>query len=197
MLKGAMFSAVCAAAGAGVWLAIAWYTGSELSLIAWAVGLASGLGMLLGRHRVSGAAGAVAALLAAGGVVAGKALVFEFVAAPLLVVLALLTQQQLQQTPGVDPAHPTPQQRAAADEKARLILRSTDASARRQSIRAVTEAQGHGGGGGGKSVLAGLDAAERVRLFADTMFGPMDCLLLPLAMGTAFKIATLSGPRGS
>jgi hypothetical protein len=67
ILRGAIFSAACAAAGAGVWLAIAWYTGTELSLIAWAVGLASGVGMLLGRHRASRAAGAVSALLAAGG----------------------------------------------------------------------------------------------------------------------------------
>jgi hypothetical protein len=98
------------------------------------------------------------------------------------------------QQAGVDPVRATPQQTREAGEKVRGVIRSMDAAARREQIRAVVAARRAEGTGG---VLAGLDARQRIRLFARTMFGPMDLLLLPLAMGSAFKIATFGGAGGT
>jgi hypothetical protein len=191
MLRGALYAAAFAAVGAGLWLAIAWYTGLELALIAWAVGCASGLGMLLGRHRRGSVAGFISALLAAAGVVAGKVLVFYFVMAPLLVVLALLTQEKLEHD-GIESSQATAQQTQAAREKARAEIRALDTSARRTLIRGVIAAHGPGGG-----VLVGLSPTQRAQLFFRTMFARLDALALVLAIGSAFKLATLGGAGGA
>ena len=191
MWRGAFLSAIAAALGAAAWLAIAWYTGSELSLIAWAVGMTTGVGMLLGRHRAGRGAGVVAALLAACGVLAGKVLVFLYVKAPLLIVLALLTHQQLESA-GIDPAQATPQQRREASDRAQTTIRSMDAVTRRTQIRTVVEARSTSGG-----VFAGLSAKQRTRLFFRTMFAPIDGLIILLAVGSAFKIGTMGGAGGA
>ena len=192
MWRGALLAAIAAALGAAAWLAIAWYTGSELSLIAWAVGMATGVGMLLGRHRAGRDAGVVAALLAAAGVLAGKVLVFLYVKAPLLIVLALLTTQQLESAGITDPKQVTPLQRQDAADRAQATIRSMDAAARRAQIRTVVDARRDSGG-----VLAGLGAARRTRLFFRTMFAPIDALIIVLAVGSAFRIATLGGAGGT
>jgi hypothetical protein len=188
---GALLAGLAAALGAGAWLAIAWYTGSELSLTAWAVGMASGVGMLIGRHRASRSAGVVAALLAAAGIVAGKVLVFLYVKAPLLIVLGLLAHEQLQQA-GIDPATATRQQTRAATDKAQGVIRSMDTATRRAQIHTVIEARRDAGG-----VLAGLNTTQRVNLFFRTMFAPIDALAILLAVGSAFKIGTLGGAGGT
>ena len=191
MWRGAFLSAIAAALGAGAWLAIAWYTGSELSLVAWAVGMASGIGMLIGRHSASHREGIVAALFAAVGVIVGKVLVFLYVKAPLLIVLALLTTQQLQKD-GVDPIKATPLEKTAAANTAQATLRAMDMVARRAQIRTVVEARQHEGG-----VFGGWSMQHRVNLFFRTMFAPIDALVIVLAIGSAFKIATFGGAGGA
>ena len=193
MLRGAALAALCAVAGAGAWLAIAWYAGGERSLVAWAVGLATGVGMLVGRHRASRSAGLVAALLAAGGIIVGKILVFVYVEAPLFIVLALLMHQELLKA-GIDPAAapPSAQQVSVAREKAQTRLRAMSSAERREQIRVVVEARKPSGG-----VLAELNLDRRIRRFFNTMFAPIDALMIVLAIATAFKIATLGGAGGA
>jgi hypothetical protein len=200
MWAGATLAAMASAAGAGAWLAIAWYTGSELSLTAWAVGMASGVGMLIGRHRASHREGLVAALFAAAGVVAGKILVFLYVKAPLLIVLALLTTQQLEKD-GIDPARATPTERAYAANKAQAGVRAMDSMARRAQIRTVVEARQRQGG-----VFGELSTRRRINLFFRTMFtipnledpnSWLDFVAIVLAVGTAFKLGTFGGAGGT
>jgi hypothetical protein len=187
LFRGAALSALAALLGAGVWFAIARFTGYELSLIAWAVGLAAGLGMLLGRHRSSSAAGAIAGAMALGGIVLGKLAVFAIVTVPMLGVLASIEQMQFRER-GIDPHAATVAQREAALDAARTELSTLDFRARQDRIQRYCAA--NGGTLGPVQTLAADDGAQ---LFFRTMFKPIDLLSAVLAIGSAFKVATLGG----
>lgn len=65
--------------GAGVWFAVAVITDYEIGYIAWALGLLAGGGMAIGYRDRNARAGATAALISAGGIVAAKLAIFLYV----------------------------------------------------------------------------------------------------------------------
>jgi hypothetical protein len=109
-----------------------------------------------------------------------------------VIVLGVLAAQQLQAA-GVDPsARLTSVQLQDAKDKAQATIRSMDAATRRAQIRTVVEARKTSGG-----VLGDLKRRQRTNLFFRTMFAPIDALGVVLAVGSAFKIATLGGAGGA
>jgi hypothetical protein len=191
MVRGVLISALFALAGAGVWFALARFTGHELSPIAWAVGLAAGFGMMLGLHHASRAAGVTSGGLAIGGVLLGKVLVFFFVTLPLLGLLGLIAHEQLQHD-GVDPTKATQQQWQTARDKAGAILRDMDFSTREAAIEKGLEGLRTAG-----NPMAYMTPAERVRFMLSNTFQWMDLLYIALAVGTAWKIATYGNGNGT
>jgi hypothetical protein len=187
MARGVLISSLCALAGAGVWFALARFTGHELSPVAWLVGLAAGGGMLIGLHQTSRAAGVVSGALAIAGILLGKVLVFSLVTLPLLGLLSLLAQEQLRQG-GIDPQHATIQQWQSARDKAGGILRDMDFSTREAAIEKGQETIRASG-----NPMSYLSEKDRDALFFRYTFKPIDLLYAALAVGTAFKIATYGG----
>jgi hypothetical protein len=62
--------------GAGIWAAIVYFTGFEIGIVAWGIGLLVGFGALvLSGGRAGAAGGVIAAVLALGAVLLGKVLV--------------------------------------------------------------------------------------------------------------------------
>ncbi|MCO6436364.1 MAG: hypothetical protein J5J06_04670 [Phycisphaerae bacterium] len=106
---GVTLSGVAALVSALIWFTIAKATLSEFGLLAWAVGLACGLGMLKGWGKESPIGGLIAAAMSTGGIVLAKALIFGLIVyASLtgntddikiqrLVVADRLTQQRLEE----------------------------------------------------------------------------------------------------
>lgn len=82
--KGALFSAICTAMGAAVWLGIMVLTGHQFNWIAWVLGCAAGVGMSMGHDKFSTTAGLFAASISLLGIVVAKFLVFEHVKSMLL-----------------------------------------------------------------------------------------------------------------
>lgn len=78
-LLGTGLCAAGAVVGAVIWCVVAVATGYELGWIAWGLGGLAGLGMRLGYREENARAGAVATVIAVGGIFLGKILVFAFV----------------------------------------------------------------------------------------------------------------------
>jgi len=83
-MLGTALSAVAALIGAGVWCAVALATGYEFVWIAIGLGALAGIGMRLGYRKENFKAGAVAAILAVGGIAVSKILIVAFVLWPVV-----------------------------------------------------------------------------------------------------------------
>lgn len=78
LLKGTVLSAVGAALGAGLWVAIVVFTGYEVGYVAWALGAAAGIGMAIAHDDDDGTlAGIIAAGMSIAGILAAKFLMFQ------------------------------------------------------------------------------------------------------------------------
>jgi hypothetical protein len=78
LLKGTALSAIGAALGAGVWVAIAIFTGYEVGYVAWGLGAAAGIGMAIAHDDDDGTfAGIIAAGMSIGGIFAAKFFIFQ------------------------------------------------------------------------------------------------------------------------
>ena len=81
-IRRCVFSAIGALLGAGLWAAVAIGTGFEMSIIAIGVGVAAGVGMLIGADDETGpVAGIPAALFALAGVIMAKIFIFNYIVA--------------------------------------------------------------------------------------------------------------------
>lgn len=90
-LLGMVFCAGGAAIGAILWCVVAVATGYQLGFIAWILGGLAGLGMRLGYGNENARAGAVATLIAIGGIFLAKILVFVFLVAVIAAKVAAST----------------------------------------------------------------------------------------------------------
>jgi len=77
-LLGTILSGLGALLGAGLWCGIAIVSGYEVGWIAWGLGVATGLGMRMGYRRAGFLAGAMAAILAVGGILTAKAMLVAY-----------------------------------------------------------------------------------------------------------------------
>ena len=75
------------AVGAAIWAGISYATNYEIGWIAWGVGIAAGFGMMIGYNGTSVSAGGVAAMLAVGGILLGKWMVFSVVLSQTMALL--------------------------------------------------------------------------------------------------------------
>ena len=81
MIKGVVCGAIAGVICAGVWAAIAHFTGYELGLVAWLVGGGVGLGVAVGcRGNTSALTGTAAAIIALASIVGGRYLVMHTIA---------------------------------------------------------------------------------------------------------------------
>src|SRR5439155_3976253 len=183
ILKGAIVSAVFAFVGALIWFGIAKATNREIGWVAWGVGIAAGFGMMIGSNGTSVSGGSVAAMMAVGGIMLGKWMVFSVVAMPMLnsildrevgkisdqdILHVRMTNQQLEMK-GIKPADATEAQRGTAGAEADKVIAKMDAKtklAETQKTKAsLKEFQ--------DKFVANID---KTSLFFKTMFDPMDLL---------------------
>lgn len=81
VIKGLVGAGLGAIAGAAVWALLAYFTNFEFGLVAWAVGVAAGFGMMIGSGGKGGIGmGIAAALVAILGILAGKLMVAHVIA---------------------------------------------------------------------------------------------------------------------
>ncbi len=82
--RGCVLSAIAVLITAAVWCGVAVFTGREFGLIAWALGIMAGGGMVLGYGGDNDLAGITAAFIALFGIVAAKWMIFSSVVLPIL-----------------------------------------------------------------------------------------------------------------
>ncbi len=190
---GCTLSAVGALIGAGVWYGISTASGYEIGWIAWGVGVVAGLGMLIGYRDSNSAAGMVAAGMAVLGIVAGKAMVFFWVAIPMLTgnTSDLEQQRDYVQTHitheiiAADDriiGEPTDQQWDAAWARAGRDMAHMTPDVIRTRWREYRDASDVSPDAQAEAIATGGN-------FFSMMFGAMDLLFIGLALVSAYKIA--------
>lgn len=92
LLIGILCSAIGAAIGGAIWCMVAYKTEREVGWIAWAVGILAGVGMRIGFRDIGYFPGMIAGGLASLGIIGGKFAVFYIVLQPLFAALSDVSQ---------------------------------------------------------------------------------------------------------
>lgn len=193
---GVVLSGAGALLGAILWTVIALVSGYEIGWIAWGLGFAAGVGMLMGyRDGDDTISGLTAAGMALVGILAAKVFIFLYVLAPMLQMLdseeftrpflaALLAGQALEESGVSDDAVDYEQQwnAAYANAEGQVSAMNDEEVARRldefsESSEPIEEEQ------------TGF-ATFGMTLFLSAMFGWMDIVFILLAFFTAYKVGT-------
>ncbi len=92
LIIGILCSAIGAAIGGAIWCMVAYKTEREVGWIAWAVGILAGVGMRVGFRDIGYFPGMIAGGLASLGIIGGKFAVFYIVLQPLFAALSDVSQ---------------------------------------------------------------------------------------------------------
>lgn len=178
---GVLFSCIGALIGAGVWYGIAVAAEKQYGWIAWGIGILAGVGMVKGVGGPSARGGLLAAAIAAGGIVLGKLMVYQFVLLPALTgeaedeeavrayVVNMMTLAEFEGKSVV--AKDEFERRYKANEERVDAMNAEDLRAARNLFRED-----------GWTIESGSG------LFFSTMFGWRDIIFVGLALVTAFRL---------
>lgn len=192
VLMGALCSAIGAAIGGAIWCGVAYKTHYEVGWIAWIVGALAGAGMRLGYRDVGDFAGMVAGAFALLGIIAGKFAVFYLILAPLFASISEVTEfsrEDLSDMVARRVVIDSGKHGEDEDDKFEAAV-AAELPRAEAEVAKLTDDQVNARGAQLAGQLQDEMHSEMRNSFWAVMFGFWDIVFLPLAIITAYRIAS-------